>query len=81
MEKHQKKLRRLSRSELIELLELMSDDAEALHKENTTLRHELEENNLKISEIRSIAEASLTLTDIFQQRRNLLIYIYPLQEN
>ena len=61
----EKELRRLRRTELLELLVEQGRIVERLQKEVTTLRAEAEERRISIEKAGSIAEASLGLTKIF----------------
>ena len=60
-------LRRLSRQELIEIIYALKEKEEALSKENEDLRAALSDRKIAISKAGSIAEAALTLNDIFAQ--------------
>lgn len=62
----QKELKRLTRSDLLEMLLEMSRENDQLRRDNTTLRKQLEEKNIAIAESGSLAEASLHLSGVFQ---------------
>ena len=62
----EKELRRLRRTELLELLVEQGRIVERLQKEVTALRSEAEERRISIEKAGSIAEASLSLTKIFE---------------
>lgn len=62
----EKELRRLRRTELLELLVEQGRIVERLQKEVTALRAEAEERRISIEKAGSIAEASLSLTKIFE---------------
>ena len=72
-----KKFRRLSRSELVEIIyELQKNEQElkkqksALEKENKKLKNSLELRELKLSQAGSIAEATVELSGIFEAAQN-----------
>ena len=60
-----KELKRLSRSDLLEMLLDLSKENDRLYKENETLRAKLEDRSITISSCGSIAEAALQLNGIF----------------
>lgn len=60
-------LKRLKRSELLELLLEQSKEVEFLKEELKKSRAELENRNIILNESGSIAEASLKLTNIFNE--------------
>lgn len=62
----EKELRKLRRTELLELLVEQGRVVERLQKEVTDLRREAEERRINIGKAGSIAEASLSLTKIFE---------------
>ena len=62
----EKELRKLRRTELLELLVEQGRIVERLQKEVTALRAEAEERRISIDKAGSIAEASLSLTKIFE---------------
>lgn len=59
-------LRRLSRTELVEILYEQQKRNEALAAENERLRAQLEQRELKIADAGSIAEAALQLSGVFE---------------
>lgn len=61
-----KELRRMNRSELIEIIYALQQNEELLRQENQRLREELDEKRIKIENAGSIAEASLSLSHIFE---------------
>lgn len=61
-----KELKRLSRSDLLEMLLELSRENEQLRQENLELRARLEEKTLKIENTGSLAEAALVLNGVFQ---------------
>ena len=61
-----KKLRRLGRAELLELLLEQVDENEKLRRENEDLKARLEERIIKLETAGSIAEAALKLNRVFE---------------
>ena len=61
----EKELRRMSRSELIEIIYALKSNEESLQKKNAHLEEQLNNRTIQISEAGSIAEAALQLNDIF----------------
>lgn len=61
-----KELKRLSRSDLLEMLLDLSKENEKLRKENERLRTQLSDKNIAIENCGSLAEAALQLNGIFQ---------------
>ncbi len=62
-----KELRRMSRSELIEIIYALEGDINRLEKENAELKSKLEEREIKIENAGSLAEAALSLNEIFKK--------------
>lgn len=65
-----KELRRLGRTELLELLLEESRENERLRAQIKKLSEQLASREIKISNAGSIAEASLALNDVFQAAQN-----------
>ena len=61
-----KEIKRLSRSELLELLVKLSEENEKLGKENEQLRKRLESRQISLENAGSIAEASLRINRVFE---------------
>lgn len=61
-----KDLRHLNRRDLLKLLLDVQRENEALHQENETLRAEVEQKRIDISQLGSIAEASIKLNRVFE---------------
>ncbi len=61
-----KELRRLTRSDLLEILLETEEENESLREENEALRAKLEERKLALGRAGSIAEASLSLNGVFE---------------
>lgn len=61
-----KELRKLRRSDLLELLIEAEKRNEKLNEENQTLREQIKEKKINISKAGSIAEAALLLNGVFE---------------
>lgn len=61
----EKGLRRMKRTELIEIIYALKSDAERIRKEKDELWDQLHQRNIKIEEAGSIAEASLNINEVF----------------
>jgi len=61
-----KELRRLRRSELLELMVLLSEENEKLHKQVVSLNVQLEDRRIQLQEIGSLAEASIKINGVFE---------------
>ena len=61
----EKDLKRLSRGELVEIIYQLKTKEEQLLAENAELKRKLEEREIKIENVGSLAEAALVLSDIF----------------
>ena len=61
-----KELRKLGRSELVDIIYHLKRNEEKLMEENAELKRRLEDREIKIEKIGSLAEASLALSDIFK---------------
>ena len=61
-----KQLRRLSRTDLLEILIDQQERIEELTEENKRLRREVEDKRLRISRAGSLAEASLAVNRVFE---------------
>ncbi len=57
----------MSRSELIEIIYALEGDTNRLEKENAELKSKLEEREIKIENAGSLAEAALSLNEIFKK--------------
>lgn len=62
----EKQMRKLSRYQLLELLIMQTERADALEKQVAELEERLNEKEVKISALGSIAEASLQLSGVFE---------------
>lgn len=62
----EKQMRKLSRYQLLELLIMQTERADALEKQVAELEERLNEKEIKISALGSIAEASLQLSGVFE---------------
>ncbi len=61
----QKELKHFKRSELVEIIYELKKNEQALLEENAELKRRLEEREMKIENVGSLAEAALVLSDIF----------------
>ena len=62
----EKELKKLNRYQLLELLVVQTQRADRLQQELDTVRAQLEQQNIRLSNLGSIAEASLQITGIFE---------------
>ena len=62
----EKELRHLKRSELVEIIYELKLNEQKLIEENKELKKRLEEREVSIRDVGSLAEASLVLSDIFK---------------
>ncbi|MBQ8400207.1 MAG: DNA repair protein [Clostridia bacterium] len=71
-----KELRRFRRSELIEIIYELKKNEQKLQEENAELKRRLEEREVKIENVGSLAEAALALSDIFAAaEESVAIYV------
>ncbi|MBQ8325224.1 MAG: DNA repair protein [Clostridia bacterium] len=61
-----KELRKLSRSELVDIIYQLKKNEQKLLEENAELKRRLEDREIKVAKVGSLAEAALALSDIFQ---------------
>lgn len=62
----EKELRKLNRYQLLELLVIQTERTEELQKKIEELENELQERELRLSQMGSIAEASMQLSGVFE---------------
>lgn len=60
-------LKKLKRSELLEIMLAQSEEIDRLRQQNRELEEELKDREIKIQESGSIAEAALKLTNVFEE--------------
>ena len=60
-----KELKKLGRKELVDIIYQMKKNEQEMQAEISTLKEELQEKRLKLSQVGSIAEASVSITDVF----------------
>lgn len=65
-----KELKRLSRSDLLEMMLELSRENETLREENRALRQQLEDRRIALEDCSSLAEAALKLNGIFEAAHN-----------
>ena len=61
----EKELKKLNRYQILELLIMQTERADALTRELEQMKQELDSRNVRIAELGSIAEASLQLNGVF----------------
>ena len=62
----EKELKKLNHYQLLELLVVQTQRADRLQQDLDTVRAQLDEQNIRLSKLGSIAEASLQVTGIFE---------------
>ena len=76
-----KELRRLSRTELLELLLEMSDELEKVRGERDELAKKLEDREIKVEKAGTLAEASFALAGILESAQKAAdLYLYNLKK-
>ena len=60
-----KELKKLGRRELVDIIYQMKKNEQEMQAEIATLKEELQDKRMKLSEVGSIAEASVSITDVF----------------
>ena len=60
-----KELKKLSRRELVDIIYQMKKNEQQMQEEIDSLKHELNEKLIKLSEAGSIAEAAVSITNVF----------------
>ena len=63
----QKELKRLSRKELVDIIYQLKKNEQELEEEISLLKKEIEDKRIRLSEVGTIAEAALSVTDIFSE--------------
>ncbi len=66
MAEKEKELRKMNRTELIEIIYVLQQNEKTLRRENEELKEMLKEKTIRIAEAGSIAEAALSLNRIFE---------------
>ncbi len=61
-----KELRRMNRTELIEIIYALQQNEDLLRQENESLRRQLEDRQIRMEKAGSIAEAALSLQHLFE---------------
>lgn len=62
----EKELRKLNRYQLLELLVIQTERTEELQKKLEALEREIQDRDIRLSELGSIAEASMQLSGVFE---------------
>ncbi|MCD7733282.1 MAG: DivIVA domain-containing protein [Oscillospiraceae bacterium] len=65
-----KELRKMNRTELIEIIYTLKQNDTLLRKENDELKDQLEDKTIRIDNAGSIAEAALSLNRVFEDAEN-----------
>ncbi len=77
-----KELRKMNRTELIEIIYALQQDEQKLRRENEQLTSELDDKVVRIKNSGSIAEAALSLNRIFEDAQNAADqYLDSVKEN
>lgn len=66
-----KEFRRLSKSELIDIIYEYQKQEKRLKSENEILRRKLDDRDFKLKDVGNIAEAFSSISDIFEQAQNI----------
>lgn len=61
-----KELRKLKRSELVDIIYQMKKNEQKLQEENAELKRRLGDREIKMENVGSLAEAALALSDVFK---------------
>ena len=69
---NQTDLSKLKKKDLMEIMLLQSEEIDRLREENAVLQAKLDDRNFQFERIGSIAEASLAVTNIFEEAENRL---------
>lgn len=62
----ERELRRMNRMELIEIIYALKQHEEELERQNAKLRRQLADRTLRLEQVGSIAEAALSLNQVFE---------------
>lgn len=65
-----KELRKMNRTELIEIIYALQQNEKALREENGDLRRKLDDRRIRMEKAGSIAEAALSLNHVFEDAQN-----------
>ncbi len=76
-----KELKKLKRSDLLELLFQLQKEVEHLKSENQGLREELDNRIIMINEVGNIADAAMKITNIFEEaQKSAEIYLESIRK-
>lgn len=76
----EKELRRLKRTDLYEIMLAQSEEIDKLREELATLKKQLEDKRILFEKMGTLAEASLALTDIFEEAQKAAdLYLYNIK--
>ena len=63
-------LKKLNRRELVDIIYQMKKNEQLLQDEITSLEHELQEKRIRLADVGSIADAAVSITDVFAAAQN-----------
>jgi len=76
-----KDLKKLKRSDLLELMFQLQKEVEHLKEENENLRKELDDRTIMINEVGNIADAAMKITNIFEEaQKSAEIYLESIRK-
>ena len=76
-----KDLKKLKRSDLLELMFQLQKEVEHLKEENENLRKKNDDRNIMINEVGNIADAAMKITNIFEEaQKSAEIYLESIRK-
>ena len=77
---NKKELRKLKRTDLFEIMLAQSEEIDRLRAELATLKKQLEDKRILLEKRGTLAEASLVLTNIFEEAQKAAdLYLYNIE--
>ena len=77
---NKKELRKLKRTDLFEIMLAQSEEIDRLRAELATLKKQLEDKRILLEKMGTLAEASLALTNIFEEAQKAAdLYLYNIE--
>ena len=77
---NKKELRKLKRTDLFEIMLAQSEEIDRLRAELATLKKQLEDKRILLEKSGTLAEASLALTNIFEEAQKAAdLYLYNIE--